>query len=230
MYRAFGFDLDNTLYDQAQHLRSFFREAGEWIEERSGAPAEIAAACFSAVWERRTMACPFLFDEALRELGLWNADWVRELVSRYRAHQCQLLLEDGVRPLLERLAARYPLFLITDGNGKLQRSKVEELRLAEFFRFTLYTDDYGPDWYKPSVQPFSRAALLLDIPPASCLFIGDDPDRDIAGARRAGMRTARVLNGPYRHRPCLPPPDLVLDRIAHLEAALKRQSRAAFAT
>lgn len=230
MFRAFGFDLDNTLYDQAQHLRSFFDEAGGLIEERAGVSAGIAAACFAGVWERRTMACPFLFDEALRELGLWRADWVRELVARYREHHCRLALDDGVRPLLERLSKRHPLFLITDGNGALQRSKVEELQLSEFFRLTIYTDDYGPAWYKPSVQPFARAASTLDIPPASCLFIGDDPDRDITGARRAGMRTARVLNGPYRHRPCLPPADLVLNRITNLEAALSRPPLAAFAT
>jgi len=229
MYQAFGFDLDNTLYDQGQHLRSFFAEAGEWLRAQSGVAPEIASACFVAVWERRTMAYPFLFDEALRDLGLWRADRVRDLITKYRAHRCGLMLEPGVSGMLDRLSRRYPLFLITDGNGELQRSKVEELRLSEFFKFILYTDDYGPGWYKPSAHAFSRAASLLDLPAAACLFVGDDPDRDIEGARRAGMATALVLRGPFQHRPCVPPPDIALERIAQLETALSEQRLAALA-
>jgi putative hydrolase of the HAD superfamily len=167
------------------------------------------------------MAYPYLFDEALQDLGLWRADWVRELVARYRSHRCSLALLDGVRPMLERLAGRYPLFLITDGAGELQRFKVGQLRISKFFRLILYTGDYGAGWCKPATHLFARASTLLHLPAEACLFIGDDPDRDMEGARRAGMATARVLNGPYRHRPCLPPPDLVLNRVSELESVLE---------
>jgi len=224
MYRALGFDLDNTLYDQAQHVRSFFGEAGSWLHERSSIAAAVAEQSFVRAWERRTMAYPFLFDEALRDLGLWRADWVQTLIAKYRSHRCPLQLYEGVRPLLERLSARYPLFLITDGNGGLQRYKVEELGLHEFFGCILYTGDYGRAWEKPAVHTFSLAALLLDLPAASCVFIGDDPDRDIEGARRAGMATVRVLSGPYRDRPCPLRPDQVLNHVSELESVLEKSS------
>jgi putative hydrolase of the HAD superfamily len=222
MYRAFGFDLDNTLYDQSQHLHSFFREAGRWLAERSAMPAAEIERAFVCEWKRRTMACPNLFDEALRELGLWRPDWVRELVRKYRAHRCPLMLYDGAQLLLERLARNYPLFLITDGHGSLQRFKVEQLGISSLFRAILFTDDYGPGWSKPAPYAFTRAAALLDVPVSSCLFTGDDPHCDVEGARRAGMATARVLNGPYRYRPCVAPPDLTVRHAGELEEALEK--------
>jgi len=219
MYSALGFDLDNTLFDQSQHLRSFYRQAGIWISKRSGVAAAVAEQSFVRTWERRTMASPFVFDEALERLGLLRPDWVRELVAQYRAHRCPLTLYDGVRGLLERLRRRYPLFLITDGYGELQRYKVERLGLRPLFDAVVFTADYGLGWEKPSVYPFIRAALLLGVRAEQCLFVGDDPERDIDGARRARMAAARVLTGPYRNYPCQPP-YTVLQEVAELETEL----------
>lgn len=230
MYQALGFDLDNTLYDQSQHLRSFFREAGLWLSERASVPAAAAEDCFTRVWERRTMSYPFLFDEALQELGLWRGDWVEQLVQSYRAHRCPLTLGSGVRNLLTGLASRYPLFLITDGFGMLQRFKVDRLGVAEYFRVIVYTGDHGPGWHKPSANAFLAAAQRLDLPASDCLYVGDDPERDVAGARAAGMSSARVLQGPYRTKACEPPPDFVLPCVTELEAALSRSRRLCAAT
>ena len=220
MYQALGFDLDNTLYDQSQHLRSFFRVAGRWVNDASGVPARTAEEAFISVWERRTMACPFLFDEALQDLGVWRPKWVQELVKRYRSHRCALTLYDGVRTALERLSDYYALFLITDGNAELQRFKVEQLGLSDLFRCRIFTGDFGPEAAKPAPFAFLRAAGWLDLPPSLCLFVGDDPERDIAGARGAGMAAARVLSGPYRYQRCVPPADALVRNMRELETLL----------
>jgi putative hydrolase of the HAD superfamily len=220
MFQALGFDLDNTLYDQSQHLCSFFGEAGRWLNERTDVAAETAEQCFERTWERRTMSDPFLFDAALQELGVWRADWVKELVQLYRRHRCPLTLAPGVRSLLDHLRPRYELFLVTDGHGPLQRFKVEQLGLSEWFPVVIYTDDRGPSWCKPAPAAFLEAARRLGLAAEACLYVGDDPERDVQGARRAGMATARVLQGPYRNRPCLPPPDFVLDQLRELKAVM----------
>lgn len=220
MYSALGFDLDNTLFDQSQHLRSFFRQAGAWVSEQADVAGETVEKSFIRTWERRTMACPFVFDEALQELGLWRPEWVRELVAKYRSHRCPLAPYYGVRGLLARLARTLPLFLITDGHSELQRFKVDNLKLRPFFRATIFTADYGPGWEKPAPYAFHRAALLVGVRTAQCLFVGDDPERDIKGAKGVGMATARVLTGPYRDRACQPPPDLVVPQAVELEAIL----------
>ncbi len=58
---------------------------------------------------------------------------------------------------------------------------------------------------KPEPPLFEMARERLGFPPAHCVMIGDRPDTDIAGARRAGMGAALVRTG--RFAPGLPWPD-----------------------
>jgi HAD superfamily hydrolase (TIGR01450 family) len=48
---------------------------------------------------------------------------------------------------------------------------------------------------KPSVTLLHEAAASIGQPPAACLYIGDNPEADIAGAHAAGMDAALVLTG-----------------------------------
>ncbi len=45
---------------------------------------------------------------------------------------------------------------------------------------------------KPDRRAFEQVADELGVPAAACLFVGDDPQRDVAGARAAGMRAVLV--------------------------------------
>ncbi len=45
---------------------------------------------------------------------------------------------------------------------------------------------------KPHPYAFAAVADALSLDPARCVFVGDDPVRDIAGAKRAGMHAIQV--------------------------------------
>ena len=45
---------------------------------------------------------------------------------------------------------------------------------------------------KPDPAPFTRALSELDCPAEAAVYVGDDPDRDDAGARAAGLRAIPV--------------------------------------
>jgi putative hydrolase of the HAD superfamily len=45
---------------------------------------------------------------------------------------------------------------------------------------------------KPDARIFHAALARLDVLPAAALHVGDDPSRDVTGARRAGLRAALV--------------------------------------
>jgi putative hydrolase of the HAD superfamily len=195
--RGVGFDLDNTLYDQGQYMRSFFRQAAHWFEGVSGMPASRVEAVFLDTWHRRTSYYPYLFDEALRMMGEWHRKYVDQLVDQYHRHVTSLSLYPGVASLLDRLGQKYMLFLITDGHGVMQRNKVESLGIASAFRAFVYTGEHGPDWRKPSTLPFQSAAAQLNIDPRACTYVGDNPRCDFEGARKAGMITIRILSGPF---------------------------------
>lgn len=47
-------------------------------------------------------------------------------------------------------------------------------------------------WRKPSPRIFRHAASLLDVPCEECLFVGDEPQWDIAGSTAAGMQAVLI--------------------------------------
>jgi len=49
---------------------------------------------------------------------------------------------------------------------------------------------------KPDAAIFAAAAARLGVPPGAVLFVGDNPEADVWGAHRAGMRTAWLQRGP----------------------------------
>lgn len=63
------------------------------------------------------------------------------------------------------------------------------------------SDEMGREFRKPHVFPFKRAAIVLRVRAADCVFVGDDPGRDIVGAVAAGMRAIRVGTGAFANVP-----------------------------
>ena len=54
---------------------------------------------------------------------------------------------------------------------------------------------------KPSKRPFQLALRKLHLDPGEVLFVGENPERDIKGAKSFGMKTALALYGmDYRKR------------------------------
>ena len=48
---------------------------------------------------------------------------------------------------------------------------------------------------KPSVLTFKAALRKLKVKPASCLMVGDWPERDLLGAKKLGMKTCFAAYG-----------------------------------
>lgn len=86
-------------------------------------------------------------------------------------------------PALRRLATRYPLISLTNGNADLQR-----MGLHSLFMHMISAREVG--MAKPDPGIFLHACERLRVAPQQVLHVGDDPDLDVQGARAAGLRTA----------------------------------------
>ncbi len=81
-----------------------------------------------------------------------------------------------------------------------------------------------PHWER--LERAGIAALFardLDVPPKTCIFVGDRLDRDIAPAKAAGMATVQFRSGRYRRqrpRSDAETPDAVATDVRELEAAI----------
>ncbi len=89
------------------------------------------------------------------------------------------------RPLLERLAARHRLGLISNFTGNLAPC-LEELDLVRFFDVVLDSALEGIE--KPEAGLFTRALGALGVLPADAWMVGDNFEADIRPALGLGMR------------------------------------------
>jgi putative hydrolase of the HAD superfamily len=122
---------------------------------------------------------------------------------------------------LERLRARYRIGLVTDGDPGIQRAKLRALGLGDAFDVVVLSDELGRGYRKPHPAPFTAALFALGVAPREALFVGDRPDKDVAGAAAAGMACIRVLTGEYDGLPDTVAPLVrvpgVADAIASIE-------------
>jgi len=123
-------------------------------------------------------------------------------------------------PALARLAARWPLASLTNGNADPTRTGI-----AVHFAAHVASRDVGAA--KPDPRIFHAAATRLGVPPGELLHAGDDPVLDVLGAHRAGL-TAAWIN---RHGDAWPahlgaPPALVFADLGELADWLEAQAPA----
>jgi putative hydrolase of the HAD superfamily len=110
-------------------------------------------------------------------------------------------LLDGARETVERLAARFPLAILSD-TGFASSAAQEELLaregLRDCFAARIYSMDIGHA--KPRREMFDACAEALGRDPQSIIHIGDNERTDVRGALDAGFRAIRLdvvrENGP----------------------------------
>ena len=139
----------------------------------------------------------------------------RALARRLHAQALEVVARN--RPVLERLAGRYRLGVVSNFTGNL-RPCLEELGLARLF--AVLSDSALVGWSKPDPRIFFQAVHELGVEPADTVFVGDSLARDMAGARAAGMRHVWLTPDPARQGlPCCSG-DRVIRSLRELEGLL----------
>lgn len=100
----------------------------------------------------------------------------------------------GVKETLAGLKERgLKLAVVSDGMRLKAWMRLNEAGIDGFFDVVVTFDDTGKK--KPSSEPFRRAVDELGVLSGECVFVGDWPERDIAGAKALGMTTVLARYG-----------------------------------
>jgi putative hydrolase of the HAD superfamily len=194
---AITLDLDDTLWPIAPTLERAEARLQSWLEAQAPATAdqwrapehrralraevnrEHAALAHDLTHLRREMIAL-----ALRRAGDDVALAEPAFEVFFAARQCVECYADAL-PALERLAARYPLVSLSNGNADLCR-----VGLGAHFKAQVSAREAGVA--KPDPRIFRLAAEVAGVAPQQVLHIGDDACLDVIGALDAGMQTVWV--------------------------------------
>ena len=120
--------------------------------------------------------------------------------------------------LLERLALQYRLGVVSNFYGNLS-AVCAEAGLAP--HISVAVDSAAVGFQKPDIRIFRAALDALQAKPKDAVFVGDSPERDMAGARGAGLRHVLLTDAGRSDPPgtCCPD-DRVIRRLCDLEEAI----------
>jgi HAD superfamily hydrolase (TIGR01509 family) len=139
----------------------------------------------------------FLFySHLLNELGVHDDTLRDEMVdaTRVSANWCEI--RPGTREILQRLARRHRLAVISNADGKIA-DVLERCGIADCF--LTITDSGLVGYEKPHPAIFEAALRAMDAAPEQSLYVGDVYSVDYLGATRAGMQAILFdVAGAYR--------------------------------
>ena len=92
----------------------------------------------------------------------------------------------GVYEVLESLLEKYKLSLISDAQWVFTEPEMAMLGLTPYFKFRILSSRFG--FKKPDVRLFDMAMKKLMINPEESVYIGDNPPKDLIGAKKAGVK------------------------------------------
>lgn len=198
MLQAILFDLDDTLYEERQFFHSGFVAMAALLESRGAGPAARSVELLNHLHHHEGR------EGVLQKLAVslpFPVEWIADLVDAFHSHVPLIQLADDAKEVLPRLRQTHKLGCVTDGWAAVQRAKLKALGVESLLDAVVVTDDYGRDRWKPHPFPFHKCCELLAADPAKCLYVGDNPQRDLIGARNAGLRFVRIRrHGGYFER------------------------------
>jgi putative hydrolase of the HAD superfamily len=198
---AIGFDLFNTLVtveprtlaEAMERLIQNLRKSGFSIEEEPFKKAYREKALYfveRARQDGRETHNRFWISAALDEEGhsiTPNDPRIGEAVECYfSAFYDNTYLIPGTDAMLKALQDRYSLGLLSNfTHGPAAREIIRRTGLTPYFKTILISGELG--FRKPHHIVFQRLIEDLGAHSEQILYIGDDPDPDIHGAKRAGL-------------------------------------------
>ena len=184
------FDLDDTLYPERQFALSGFRAAGAWARARYG--VEDLADEMAALLDSGHLGAVFKISLARANPDYSEAE-LAEFVECYRDHTPEIDLYDDAAQALDFARSLGPVGLITDGTHRVQRSKVEALRIAPHFSEIIYTNELGGrEFHKPHPRAFELMEASLGDDSVQLVYVGDNPSKDFVTPNARGWLGVQI--------------------------------------
>lgn len=198
-YRDIFFDLDRTLWDFDTNSRAALTEI--YIEydlkvagvDSADSFIEVYNGINTMLWKayrmgnlRKQELRHLRFSKTLAHFGCGDRALGECLGKTYISiSPYKTALMPNALEVLDHLAGKYKLHIITNGFDEVQGIKLQKSGISKFFDVVITSEMASAR--KPSPEVFELAMAKASASVSASIMIGDDLDTDIAGARNLGM-------------------------------------------
>jgi putative hydrolase of the HAD superfamily len=189
MNKSVLFDLDGTLLNRDASVEQFIAVQYDRLSAQLSHISKIDYTnrfieldCHGYVWKDKVYQ--YLVAEFKIESMTWQA-LLNDYETQFQFH-C-VPFPNLVKMLNTLQQQGYLLGIISNGRGEFQTKAISGLGIQNYFDVTLISEIEGVR--KPAPEIFQRAMTRLGVSAQNSVFVGDNPDADILGAKSAGMRT-----------------------------------------
>lgn len=226
MIRTVLLDLDDTILDfhKAEAIALSGTLAVLGIE-----PTEDRVALYSAInaeqWRRleageitRQQVLTTRFELLFQQIGVSRSSDSAQAEYEKRLSQGHYFV-DGAVDMLESMSRSYALYLVSNGNLRVQQGRLKSAGISHFFEGIFISEQIGAD--KPSELFFERCfAQIPQFDRGTALIVGDSLTSDIRGGINAGIRTCWF--NPSQKPPAFDvTPDHEIRRLSELEPLVR---------
>lgn len=99
----------------------------------------------------------------------------------------------GLYDVLCLLSESYEIAIISDAQWVFAEPEIAMLGLDQFFKLRILSSRFG--FKKPDIRLFKIAMEKLEVIPKGSIYIGDNPNKDLIGAKKAGMKFILFRSG-----------------------------------
>ena len=180
------FDLDDTLYKEVDFLKSAYKEIAVFLSKETDKNHGVIYNNMMEYYKNGANT----FKEILEFTQSKNTT-VEQLIAIYRNHSPNITLDIETEELLKRLKKNnVTMGLITDGRSKQQRNKIEALKLRDYFKDIIISEEFGSE--KPDIRNFK----YFNDKYLGCrfLYIGDNTAKDFIAPNKLGWLTVCLLD------------------------------------
>ena len=109
---------------------------------------------------------------------------------------------------------------VSNGLADVQYRKLETMGLYDLFSCIVLSEVIGIR--KPDPAIFQKAASLIHVKPAECLYVGDSYVNDVIGAKNAGMQACWLNPESIKPQDETIKADFIISKLEELPALLRK--------
>ena len=189
-------DLDDTLYEEKSFVLNGFVNVAFFLKQKFK---------LNKNQLYKNMKQTFLkegrdkvFDKVLSRHNILTKKNLNNCVQVYRYKKKNIKLRKDALNFLNSYH-KYGIYLVSDGNKKVQQCKIDLLKIKKYFKKIYLTHRYKKIHSKPSTYCFKKIKNIEKCQWNDMVYIGDNILKDFVNLNKLGVNTIRVLKGNYKY-------------------------------